>query len=133
MSEAPKQLFFTKEHEWMERIAPGTVRIGISDFAACELGDIVFVELPDVGADVRAGDSLGTIESVKTVSDLFSPVSGTVVKVNAGLLDQPELVNEAPFDGGWMVEIALTDEGEEEIKRLLTEAEYHTYISLENE
>lgn len=97
---------FSEEHEWVERIDASTVRIGITPFAQSQLGDIVFVELPQVGEVMEVGQSMGSIESVKTVSDLFCPVPGKVTAVNEKLIDAPELVNEAPFGDGWMVEIA---------------------------
>jgi glycine cleavage system H protein len=118
---------YSKDHEWAVEIAPGLLRVGISEYAARQLGDIVFVELPEIGTAVQAGDSMGTIESVKTVSDLYAPASGTVVKVNTELLDRPELVNDEPYNGGWMVELSLTDEGQEDLKGLMDETEYRAF------
>ena len=106
----PTALKYTKDHEWLS-VADGVGRVGITDFAQAQLGDVVYVELPDVGASLTAGQSFGTIESVKAVSELFAPVSGEVVEVNAALKDKPELVNSAPHDT-WMVAIRLTDPSE---------------------
>lgn len=123
MSEIKTGLGYTEEHEWAE--ARGTVvRIGISDYAQNQLGDIVFVELPEVGAAVGANQPIGTIESVKTVSDLFSPVGGQVVKVNEKLLDSPEKVNEDPYGEGWIVEIETEGAAEAAVAGLLSPEEY---------
>jgi glycine cleavage system H protein len=129
MSEVKDQLLYSKEHEWVEVIGERTVRIGISDFAQHQLGDIVFLELPEIGAKVQAEDSLGSIESVKTVSDLFSPVTGVVTKVNSTLLDEPEVVNSAPYEGGWMVEIEVEGSAKEALAELLSAARYSEYIA----
>ncbi|MDT0125717.1 glycine cleavage system protein GcvH [Paenibacillus sp. RRE4] len=107
MSELRNDFLYSKEHEWVQTVGEDTVRIGITEFAQHQLGDIVFVELPDLEAGVKAEDSIGTIESVKTVSDLFSPVSGTIVAVNEALQDSPELVNSSPYEEGWMIEIRV--------------------------
>jgi glycine cleavage system H protein len=106
----PTALKYTKDHEWLS-VDDGVGRVGITDFAQAQLGDVVYVELPDVGASLTAGQSFGTIESVKAVSELFAPVSGEVVEVNAALKDKPELVNSAPHVT-WMVAIKLTDPSE---------------------
>jgi glycine cleavage system H protein len=129
MSEVKDQLLYSKDHEWAQIIGDRTIRIGISDFAQHQLGDIVFLELPEIGATVNANDSLGSIESVKTVSDLFSPVKGTVSKVNASLLDQPELVNEQPYEGGWMVEIELDVPANDALTELLSAEQYREYTA----
>jgi glycine cleavage system H protein len=129
MSEVKDQLFYSKEHEWAEVIGERKVRIGISDFAQHQLGDIVFLELPEIGAKVQAEDSLGSIESVKTVSDLFSPVTGVVTKVNSTLLDEPEVVNSAPYEGGWIVEIEVEGSVKEALAELLSAAKYREYIA----
>ena len=105
--EFPKDLRYTKDHEW-GRKAEGVVTIGVTAFAVEQLGDITLVDLPEVGDDVSAGEAFGVIESVKSVSDLFSPVAGKVVKINEKLEDEPELVNEAPYGDGWMVSIEVT-------------------------
>lgn len=124
MSEVREGLGYTEEHEWALAVDGQTVRIGITDYAQVQLGDIVFVELPEVGASVGAGDSLGSIESVKTVSDLYSPVGGKIAKVNEALLDQPELVNSEPYEGGWIAEIQVDGAAAEVVGKLLTPEAY---------
>ncbi|OXM87452.1 glycine cleavage system protein GcvH [Paenibacillus rigui] len=124
MSRIQPDLRYTEEHEWAEKGEGQSVKIGITDFAQQELGDIVFVELPSLGAKVAAGESLGTIESVKTVSDLFSPVSGTVTAVNDKLLDSPELVNGEPYGAGWVVEVEVAGDADEALASLLTAEAY---------
>jgi glycine cleavage system H protein len=105
VSEIPSDLHYTAEHEWVRRTGPDTVRVGITDFAQSSLGDVVFVQLPDVGADVSAGQPFGEVESTKSVSDLFAPVSAKVVAVNGDLEGNPQLVNSEPYGGGWLVEL----------------------------
>lgn len=122
----PEDLLYTKEHEWVKKEGDNKVRIGITDFAQSELGDIVFVELPEVDDMVEADDSFGSVESVKTVSELYSPVSGTVVEVNEELEDSPELVNESPYDGAWMIVVEIEDE--RALDGLLTAEEYKAII-----
>jgi glycine cleavage system H protein len=107
----PEDLRYTEEHEWV-RVEGNEVVIGITDYAQGELGDIVFVELPEVGAELSQGNAFGTIEAVKTVSDLFAPVSGKVVAVNEDLKDSPEAINKAPYQDGWMIRVALKDAAE---------------------
>ncbi|WP_226003440.1 glycine cleavage system protein GcvH [Paenibacillus sp. BJ-4] len=124
MSEVKQQLWYTEEHEWVERTEAGTVRIGITDFAQHQLGDIVFVELPAEGATIAQGAEVGTIESVKTVSDLFAPVTGTVLRVNEALESTPELVNESPYEKGWMIDVEFSSDVEEALGKLLTADEY---------
>ncbi|MGM1021603.1 MAG: glycine cleavage system protein GcvH [Bacillota bacterium] len=124
MSEVKQQLWYTEEHEWVQRTKDGTVRIGISDFAQHQLGDIVFVELPGEGAAIEQGAEIGTIESVKTVSDLFAPVTGTVLKVNEALESTPELVNESPYEKGWMIEVKIGEDLEEALSKLLSADQY---------
>lgn len=104
----PKELRYSREHEWV-KIEDGKVRVGITDFAQSELGDIVFVELPEVGDEVIAGEAFGSVESVKTVSELYAPVSGTVLEVNEELEDNPEYVNVSPYDKAWMIVIEPSD------------------------
>ncbi|MBU6080429.1 MULTISPECIES: glycine cleavage system protein GcvH [Allobacillus] len=104
----PKDLRYSKEHEWVKD-EDGKVRIGITEFAQDELGDIVFVELPEVGDELELDEPFGSVESVKTVSELYAPVSGKVVEVNEELEDSPELVNESPYEGAWMVVVELDD------------------------
>jgi glycine cleavage system H protein len=104
----PDSLRYTKDHEWAEA-GGGTIRIGITDYAQDALGDVVFVELPEVGATFEEGEEFGTVESVKAVSELFMPVSGEVVEINGELGDSPELVNQDPYGGGWMLRIKASD------------------------
>jgi glycine cleavage system H protein len=106
-----QDLRYLDTHEWV-RVSDGTARIGISDFAQDELGDVVFVDLPGEGEDVSAGDSFGVVESIKAVSDLYAPVSGTVTAVNHDLETAPELLNEDPYGEGWLLELAIDDESE---------------------
>lgn len=105
MSEIPADLRYTAEHEWVSRTAEDTVRVGITDFAQSSLGDVVFVQLPDVGATVTAGDTFGEVESTKSVSDLYAPVSGTVTAVNGELEGNPALINSDPYGQGWLLEL----------------------------
>lgn len=115
---------FTSTHEWV-RVDDGGATVGISDHAQSQLGDVIFVELPAVGTALGQGDKFGAIESVKAASDLYSPVAGTVVEVNTALEDQPELVNNDPYSGGWMLRLAnVSDEGE----ALMDEAAYAASI-----
>lgn len=121
---------YTKEHEWvLPDGARGTV--GITDFAQAELGDIVFVELPEPGTEFTKDDTIGTIESVKAVSDIYSPVDGTVVEVNTDLQDSPEYVNQSPLDEGWLFVLELSDPSQ--LDTLMTEKEYKDYIHGINE
>ncbi|ADI25553.1 MULTISPECIES: glycine cleavage system protein GcvH [unclassified Geobacillus] len=122
----PKELRYTKEHEWV-RVEGENVRVGITDYAQSELGDIVFVELPEVGAEVAANEPFGSVESVKTVSELYAPISGTVVEVNEALNDHPEYVNESPYDKAWMIVVKPNDLSE--IDNLLTAEQYEAMIN----
>ena len=105
----PEDLRYTAEHEWVASDGSGHVRVGITHYAQDALGDIVFVELPDEGTEVQAGESLGEIESTKSVSEIYAPISGTVVAKNGTLADEPELINAEPYAAGWLVEIAPSD------------------------
>lgn len=105
MSEIPAELRYTAEHEWVHRTSEDTVRVGITDFAQDALGDVVFVQLPEIGTEVTAGETFGEVESTKSVSDLYAPVSATVVAVNAELDTKPELVNSDPYGQGWLLEL----------------------------
>lgn len=107
----PKDLRYSEEHEWVKDES-GKYRIGITHFAQSELGDIVFVELPQVGDEVKADEPFGSVESVKTVSELYAPISGKVVEVNEELEDSPELVNESPYEGAWMIVVEASNESE---------------------
>ena len=120
-------LLYSKDHEWVQQLEGNRVRIGISDYAQHALGDIVFVENPEVDSEVKANEAVGSIESVKAVSDLITPVSGAVVSVNEELEDAPQSLNEQPYDGGWILEVELSDP--EELKGLLSEEEYKAFIS----
>ena len=111
MANVPKDLRYTREHEWASREGD-RVRVGITAYAQEQLGDVVFVELPKVGARVTAKKPFGVVESVKAVSDLFAPVSGEVVEVNAKVVEEPETINEDPYGEGWLVKIRLANEGE---------------------
>ncbi len=121
-----KDLLYTEEHEWVS-VEEDVATIGITDYAQGELGDVVFVELPAVGAEVKQMESFGTIEAVKAVSDLFAPVSGQVVEVNEALADQPELVNKDPYVDGWMIKIKISDLSE--VESLLKADAYKSLIS----
>jgi glycine cleavage system H protein len=107
VSEIPAELSYTAEHEWVQRTGNETVRVGITDFAQSALGDVVFVQLPDVGAELKAGEAFGEVESTKSVSDLYSPVTAKVVAVNGDLEADPQLVNSDPYGGGWLVELQV--------------------------
>ena len=121
----PKDLRYTKEHEWV-KIEGNKATIGITDFAQSELGDIVFVELPEVGDEISKDQPFGSVESVKTVSELYAPVSGKVVAVNEELSDSPEFVNESPYETAWMITIELSDEAE--LEELMTVDAYAALI-----
>ena len=107
MSEIPANLNYTEEHEWVQRTGDDTVRVGVTDYAQSALGDVVFVQLPDVGAEVTAGESFGEVESTKSVSDLYAPVSAKVVAVNGDLEGNPQLVNSDPYGEGWLVDLQV--------------------------
>ena len=126
--EFPANLRYTKDHEWARQEGNHVV-VGITDYAQKEMGDVVFVELPDVGAAIEAMGTFGVVESVKAVSDLYAPVSGTIVQTNTVLEDQPELVNASPYGQGWMVVIEVVQTTE--FQHLLTAAEYQAYVAQE--
>jgi glycine cleavage system H protein len=109
MSTIPADLRYAKSHEWLRPEADGTATIGITDYAQSSLGDITFVQLPKVGATLKAGETFGVVESVKAASDLYLPVAGTVLAINSALDGAPETVNSAPYDGGWMLKLKLAD------------------------
>ncbi|MFT9849380.1 glycine cleavage system protein GcvH [Aneurinibacillus sp. REN35] len=125
MSQLQMEYRYSKEHEWVEVLDGGRVRVGITHFAQNQLGDIVFIELPEEGAVVKVDESMGTVESVKAVSDIYSPVSGEVVEVNQALEDAPETINGDAYDAGWMVVIALSDPAE--LDALMTAEQYEAY------
>ncbi len=121
----PSELKYSKEHEWV-KVEGQTATIGITDFAQSELGDIVFVELPEAEDELTEGETFGSVESVKTVSELYSPVLGKVIEVNEGLEDEPEAVNESPYEKAWMVKVELSDESQ--LDALLSAADYEQMI-----
>ena len=121
----PDELKYTSGHEWI-RVEGDSVVVGITEFAQGELGDVVFVEIETEGEEIERGDIFGTIEAVKTVSDLYMPVTGKVEAVNKALEDQPELVNSQPFDDGWMIRIKVTDLSQ--LEDLMSAEEYRTLI-----
>lgn len=122
----PDDLKYTKEHEWVRDNGDGTVTIGITDFAQGELGDIVFVELEPEGSEFDQDEVFGTVEAVKTVSELFCPVAGEITEINEGLEDEPELVNTDPYGNGWMVKIKVSDSSE--LDSLLSVDEYKEIV-----
>ena len=109
MSDIPSDLHYTAEHEWVRRSGEDTARIGITDFAQSALGDVVFVQLPEVGTEVSAGETFGEVESTKSVSDLYAPVSGKVSAVNNDLEGSPDLVNSDPYGAGWLLDVQVAD------------------------
>lgn len=121
----PKDLLYSEEHEWVKEEGD-KIRIGITDFAQSELGDIVFVELPEVGDEIEADEPFGSVESVKTVSELYAPISGEIVEVNEELEDSPEYVNESPYDKAWM--IVVEPSNKDEMDNLLSDEEYNEFI-----
>ncbi|WP_340376095.1 glycine cleavage system protein GcvH [Streptomyces sp. SS7] len=121
----PQQLRYSKEHEWLSAAEDGVSTVGITEHAANALGDVVFVQLPEVGATVTAGESCGELESTKSVSELYSPVDGEIVEVNQDVVDDPSLVNSAPFEGGWLFKVRAAGEQEE----LLSADEYTAYTA----
>ncbi|KUJ40210.1 Glycine cleavage system H protein [Streptomyces sp. MBT84] len=121
----PQQLRYSKEHEWLSAAEDGVATVGITEHAANALGDVVFVQLPEVGDTVAAGETCGELESTKSVSDLYSPVGGEVTAVNEDVVDDPSLVNSAPFEGGWLFKVRVTEEPAD----LLTADEYDTHIA----
>jgi glycine cleavage system H protein len=105
MSQIPEGLRYAKSHEWLKVAADGTATVGITDYAQASLGDITYVQLPKPGASLKAGETFGVVESVKAASDVYAPVAGTVVEVNAGLVQAPETVNRDPFSSGWLIRL----------------------------
>jgi glycine cleavage system H protein len=122
----PKELRYSEEHEWV-KTEGNLVRVGITEFAQSELGDIVFVELPEVGATLQVNEPFGSVESVKTVSELYAPISGKVVEVNEGLNDNPEFVNESPYEKAWMIVIEPSDASEAD--KLMSAEEYENMVN----
>ena len=126
MANFPSDLKYGEEHEWV-RVEGDTVTVGISDFAQDQLGEVVFVDLPEVGSEVVVGETFGEIESVKSVSDLFSPVTGSVVERNDNLSDAPETVNEDPYGDGWLIKVKMNDASE--LDALMDAAEYEDFVA----
>ena len=122
----PDELRYTKDHEWI-RVDDDTATVGITDFAQRELGDIVYVEVETIGKELDAGAVFGTVEAVKTVSDLFLPINGTITELNPALANSPELVNNDPYGAGWMVKMKITDK--EDIKTLMDSKAYEQMVS----
>ena len=112
MSDIPSDLHYTAEHEWVRRSGGDIARVGITDFAQSALGDVVFVQLPDVGTELTAGESFGEVESTKSVSDLYAPVSGKVSAVNTDLEGSPQLINSDPYGAGWLLDVQVADVAE---------------------
>lgn len=122
----PEDLKYTREHEWVRDNGDGTASVGITDFAQSELGDIVFVEIDDNDDEIAKDDTFGTVEAVKTVSELYMPVTGSIAEINQKLEDEPELVNEDPYGEGWMIKIKMSNK--EELEELLTSEQYQEII-----
>lgn len=123
----PENLKYAKSHEWVRDDGDGVVTVGISDFAQEKMTELVYVELPEADREIEAGDELAVVESVKSASDIYAPVSGTVIEVNAALEDDPTLVNSAPYSDGWMFQIRLSDPGT--LDALMNAADYEKLIS----
>ena len=120
----PEHIFYTKEHEWIKFDSNNAI-IGITDYAQSELGDIIFVEFPDVGQSFISGDSVGTIEAVKTLTDIFTPIKGDIIEVNIILENQPELINKDPYESGWIIKLSNFSKNE---AKLLSPSEYRKII-----
>ena len=125
--EVPEGLYYTEEHEWLKVLDDGNALMGITDYAQKQLHEIVYVELPEVGKEVEQMDVLGAVESVKAVSDVYSPISGTIIEVNETLLDSPELLNEDPYGEGWIAKIKPKNL-DAELKKLMTAEKYKKHI-----
>jgi len=130
MANVPEDLHYSKDHEWV-RVDGDQAIIGITDYAQNSLGDVVYVELPKAGDEFAANEPFGSVESVKAVSEVFTPIAGTVVTINESLADEPESVNSDPYGGGWMVRLKMANPGE--VDSLLTAAEYEDFTKAESE
>ena len=130
MANVPEDLHYSKDHEWV-RVDGDVAIIGITDYAQNSLGDVVYVELPKAGDEFAANESFGSVESVKAVSEVFTPVAGVVAKINEALADEPEVVNSDPYGEGWMIRIKMAHPGE--VDSLLTAAEYEDFTKAESE
>ncbi|MGD9679048.1 MAG: glycine cleavage system protein GcvH [Vulcanibacillus sp.] len=126
MSEVKKSCKYSKEHEWVELIGDNRARVGVTDYAQHSLGDIVFVELPELGAQIIKGESIGSIESVKAVSEIYTPINGTIFEVNQSLEDTPELLNEDPYEKGWIAIVEVKDISE--LEDLMSAEEYEAFL-----
>lgn len=122
-----EERLYSKDHEWILPLGENTVRVGITAYAVEQLGDIVYVEVPEIDAEVSVGSEMGTVESIKSASEIFSPVTGLIIAVNEELEDGPELVNDSPYEEGWFAEIQL--ENPIELKDLLSETTYQAYVA----
>ena len=122
----PAGLKFSKEHEWLKDTGAGKFRVGITDYAQSELGDVVFIDLPAVGRTVKRGESVATVESVKAVSDVYAPVDGTIVEVNTTLSSSPELLNSDPHENGWMITIEASNASQ--LSELMDSSAYETFL-----
>lgn len=126
MSEVKADLLYTKEHEWVKKTStPRHISVGITDFAQASLGDVTYIQLPEVGKSLKKGDVFGSVESVKAVSDLYAPVSGKVTKINTELVQDPSSVNTDPYSKAWMIELEVSDE--KELSSLLTAQAYQAH------
>jgi len=128
--EIPKDLKYTNEHEWA-RIEGDVATVGITDYAQESLGDVVYIETPEIGTEVKKGEEFGSIESVKAVSDVFSPISGEIIEVNEELADHPEYINQSPYDKGWIVKIKISKP--EEADELMDGTKYEEFVKKESE
>ena len=131
MSEVPKDLSYTKTHEWIDYDGDGTCTVGITDYAQSSLGDLVFVELPEAGTKVGAGDAVAVVESVKAASDIYAPLDGEIAEINEQLEDSPELVNEDPFGEGWLFKMTVSDP--EQVEKLLDADAYEGIVDEEED
>jgi len=131
MNDVPQDLKYTKSHEWVRVEANHLVTVGITDYAQETLGDLVFVELPEVGQAVELGDECAVVESVKAASDVYSPVTGEVIEINVIIIDKPELVNSSPYEDGWLFKVKL-DENDDSLETLLTAREYSEFLKTED-
>ena len=126
----PTNLKYSEEHEWVLVESDTKVLVGITEFAAESLGDVVFVDLPEVGGDVGQAEKMGEIESVKAVSDLYSPVSGKITERNEQVMDNPQLVNDSPFEAGWMIRVELSDPSQ--LEKLLSAEQYESFLAAQD-
>ncbi len=126
MSEVRSNLRYASTHEWLDVQEPGVATIGVSDFAQSQLGDLVYVELPEVGASIAAGSECAVIESVKAAGDIYSPVSGEIVAINEGLIDNPELISDLPYEDGWLFKVQMSDN--DEVEQMLDAEQYQLQI-----